>query len=58
MQKGSHLVCGMFIMLVGRNDMLGPGKKRWLKPAMTVTEKSYASLVVSIVSSLYHNCSR
>ena len=43
MQKGSHLGCGMFL-LVGaenkimgwRNDMLGPGKKRWLTPAMTV----------------------
>ena len=41
MQKGPHLVCGMF-MLVGaekkimgwRNEMLGPGKKRWLTPAM------------------------
>ena len=41
MQKGLHLVCGMF-MLVGaekkiigwRNDMLGPGKKKWLTPAM------------------------
>ena len=41
MQKGLHLVFGMY-MLVGdekkimgwRNDMLGPGKKRWLTPAM------------------------
>ena len=40
-QKGSDLVCGMF-MLVGaekkimgwRNDMLGPGKKKWVTPAM------------------------
>ena len=43
MQKCSHLVCGMF-MLVGaekkiwRNDMLGPDKKRWLTPAMHVAQ--------------------
>ena len=45
MQKGSHLVCGIFMLVVAekknmgwRNDMLGPGKKRWLTPAMKPTE--------------------
>ena len=40
MQKNSHLVCGMFILvgaekkIMGWRNMLGPGKKRWLTPAM------------------------
>ena len=46
MQKGSHLVCGM-LMLVGaekkklawKNNIFGPGKKSWLTPAMQVLMK-------------------
>ena len=43
MQKGSHLVCGMLMLewaekkIIGwRNDILGPGKKKWLTPAMVM----------------------
>ena len=48
------MVCLLFMLVVAekknmgwRNDMLGPGKKRWLTPAMnTVIEKYFLNIVL------------